>query len=457
LLSGLPPTAAEQLFLERLNDARANPSAYGAAIGVDLSTVASAAPLAFDTRLVAAAHGHAVDMNARGYFGHTTPEGVDPAARLTQAGYIWQSWSESLADGQDISDPESALARFIVDQGVSDLNHRKHLLGMEPFFQPQKQVGIGVVEFGTGPFVNYYDIDTATTQDTRPILTGVVFQDVNGSGHYDVGEGVGNATITVSGAGSTTTFGSGGWSLAVVPGTYTITASGGGLAAAMTRTVTVGTANVRVNFAPQDDAFIAKLYRDDLGRAPAAAETASWVNVLQSYNGPQNVVAGIGNSWEARTHEVNGWYSSFLGRSPVRGEEQTWVQLLVAGHAESEIIAGMVSSPEFAHHAALAHPTLDANRAVVASLYQGLLGRTASAAEMDLWTSDAWAASGTFGVAGQILASPEAYAHTIVSTYATLLHRSPAIPEVSAWAASTFSPSDLRFTFELTPEFFQHG
>ena len=33
LLSGFQPTAAEQLMLEQLNDIRANPSAYGAAIG----------------------------------------------------------------------------------------------------------------------------------------------------------------------------------------------------------------------------------------------------------------------------------------------------------------------------------------------------------------------------------------------------------------------------------------
>src|SRR5262245_53802771 len=32
-VAGFQPTAVEQLFLERLNDARANPAAFGAAIG----------------------------------------------------------------------------------------------------------------------------------------------------------------------------------------------------------------------------------------------------------------------------------------------------------------------------------------------------------------------------------------------------------------------------------------
>src|SRR6184192_1973169 len=74
LLSGFQPTPAEQLFLERLNDARGNPAAYGAAIGLDLSGVAPAPPLAFDARLVEAARRHSQDMGARDYFAHNTPE-----------------------------------------------------------------------------------------------------------------------------------------------------------------------------------------------------------------------------------------------------------------------------------------------------------------------------------------------------------------------------------------------
>src|SRR5947207_6258372 len=67
LLSGTAPTAAEQLFLEQLNDIRANPAAYGASIGVDLSAVAPAQPLVFDPLLIQAAQQHAQDMNDRAY------------------------------------------------------------------------------------------------------------------------------------------------------------------------------------------------------------------------------------------------------------------------------------------------------------------------------------------------------------------------------------------------------
>src|ERR1700736_5983126 len=85
-MSGVQPSAIEQLFLEQLNDARANPAAYGQQIGVDLSNVAPAQPLAFDPRLIASARGHAQDMNDRAYFGHNSSSGADPGQRITAQG-----------------------------------------------------------------------------------------------------------------------------------------------------------------------------------------------------------------------------------------------------------------------------------------------------------------------------------------------------------------------------------
>src|SRR5436309_4048200 len=89
LLSGFQPTAVEQLFLEQLNDARANPAAYGASIGLDLSAVAPSQPLAFNTDLVESARLHSQDMNNRAYFAHNTPEGIDPGQRMSAAGFAW--------------------------------------------------------------------------------------------------------------------------------------------------------------------------------------------------------------------------------------------------------------------------------------------------------------------------------------------------------------------------------
>src|SRR5207245_616545 len=97
LLSGVQPTAAEQLFLEQLNDARANPAAYGASIGLDLSNVAASQPLAFNPQLIEGARLHSLDMSNRAYFDHYTPEGTGPGQRMTAEGYPWVSYGESIA------------------------------------------------------------------------------------------------------------------------------------------------------------------------------------------------------------------------------------------------------------------------------------------------------------------------------------------------------------------------
>jgi hypothetical protein len=91
-------------------------------------------------------------------------------------------------------------------------------------------------------------IDLASTSDSNPFLTGVVFNDTAGNGEYEPGEGLSGVTIAVSGVGSTTTLDAGGYSIELAPGTYTVTASGGGLPAPIARTVIIGNDNVRLNF-----------------------------------------------------------------------------------------------------------------------------------------------------------------------------------------------------------------
>ncbi|HEV3202754.1 MAG TPA: CAP domain-containing protein, partial [Gemmataceae bacterium] len=240
LLTGYQPTDFEQVFLERLNDARANPAAYGATIGIDLSSVAPSQPLAFNPLLIRAARDHSQDMAVRNYFSHFTPEGADPGARIAAAGFSAVGWGESIAAGY--STPEGALRGLIIDAGVANLGHRRQLLAMDQSFQNQSQVGIGIATGGAYGF--YYTIDTAAGTDPRPFLTGVVLND--SSGFYNPGRGMANVSITVVGAGATTTFSSGGYSFQVNPGTYTVTASGGGLGTPLVQNVTVGGNNFRL-------------------------------------------------------------------------------------------------------------------------------------------------------------------------------------------------------------------
>ncbi|WP_225805371.1 sigma-70 family RNA polymerase sigma factor [Streptomyces sp. NK15101] len=72
-----------------------------------LRASAGCAPLRTDPRLVETARASARDMVARGYYGHSTPEGEFADARITAAGYDWSAWAENLARGA--ADPEAVV------------------------------------------------------------------------------------------------------------------------------------------------------------------------------------------------------------------------------------------------------------------------------------------------------------------------------------------------------------
>ena len=89
-------TDEEQLMIELINRARANPTAEAALHGIDLNeglaagTISTAAkqPLAPHQSLTDAAGDHADDMLARDYFSHTTlGTNEDPDDRAMAAGY----------------------------------------------------------------------------------------------------------------------------------------------------------------------------------------------------------------------------------------------------------------------------------------------------------------------------------------------------------------------------------
>jgi hypothetical protein len=85
---------------------------------------------------------------------------------------------------------------------------------------------------------------------TDLFLTGVAFDDKDGDRFYDPGEGLSGLTITARSSTGTTfttkTMTAGGYDLALKPGTYKVTFSGADIETS-TRTVSVGTKNVKVD------------------------------------------------------------------------------------------------------------------------------------------------------------------------------------------------------------------
>jgi uncharacterized protein YkwD len=79
-------------------------------------------------------------MAARNYFDHDTPEGVDVATRVTNAGYKWSSVGENIAMGQKD-------AASVMDSWMKSPGHRANILNCG-----YKHIGIGLAYRGKSPY-----------------------------------------------------------------------------------------------------------------------------------------------------------------------------------------------------------------------------------------------------------------------------------------------------------------
>ena len=268
------PSNEEQYLLQLINAARANPAAEGAMLagiseteitryysyyGVDLNQLvsqfsgyAAKPPLAFNPDLNAAARVQSLDQATNGYQGHYSVNGNGPIQRVDAAGYQWSGLGENVF--AYVSDPFFGHVGLNVDWGVPALDHRANIMNLTPGIPTFKEIGISYVSTSVpnfGPYVMTEDFG-APADNTESFLVGVVYDDSNNNGAYDMGEGLGGVTITTdTGAYYTTTSASGGYVLPLPTGsgTLTITASGGGLGAPRVTKITYGdSTNVEVDF-----------------------------------------------------------------------------------------------------------------------------------------------------------------------------------------------------------------
>jgi hypothetical protein len=210
-----------------------------------------------------------------------------------------------------------------------------------------REVGIGMVDApagkATGPLLVTQDFGGRSNQG-NPFVLGVAYADANRNGFYDVGEGLGGATVTLrSGTRTftTTTSAAGGYQLQVPNGTYTLTVSGAGLTNPP-QTVTVNGANVHINFvraAPPPAPTVTGPGSTTSSTTPTLTWTASqgavryelWVNDLTT--GASQVIHLTNltaTSFRAATalargHRYAAWVRAFDGL----GQASDWSQPLV--------------------------------------------------------------------------------------------------------------------------------
>ena len=270
---GLHPDGHEQQMVWLMNRARRHPRAEGIWLAHlrqynvqsamnyfqvlrdllmdEFAALSPTRPAAFDRRLYLAAKNHSDYLVSIDGQNHN-----DQFNRVSDAGCHLSSARGSVFSYAD--DPVYGHAGFNVDWGGNDgtgmqtgRGHRQGLMGS------YANAGIAcVVELDPGTAVgelvttiNYCNAQTAYTDHFNRFIVGTVWDDLNDNAMYDPGEGRGGVQVLPdAGTYYAVTGDAGGYAIPVDAGTYTLTFSGGGLAQPVTRTVTVDTDSVLVEW-----------------------------------------------------------------------------------------------------------------------------------------------------------------------------------------------------------------
>jgi serralysin len=191
---------------------------------------------------------HTDEMFARRTLSHSGADGSTSRQRMVEAGYDFSGTSYSGENvamragsgrGLDQTNVDALHRQFMTSSG-----HRANILN-----DRYEEVGVGLA----GNTTNSWTTENfAGTSLRGPFLTGVAFDDRDGDRFYDPGEGLGAVAISIKSVATgaltqVSTWSAGGYQVRLAAGSYEVTFSGGGLAAPVTKGVTMGTRNLKLD------------------------------------------------------------------------------------------------------------------------------------------------------------------------------------------------------------------
>ncbi len=281
-------TAEEQLYVELINRARANPPEEGrwllsltdadvlrnlSFFNVELDQVLddpihgflklpSAPPLAPNALLNAGARVHVEDMFVNTFQAHHGSDGSRAGDRVKSQGYNWRRVGENV-----FSTVDSIIhghAGFQIDWGIgpggiqSPPGHRLTIHNTE-----YREIGVGVKigsrpnAFPGNPDPIYRDVGPqlvaqvmASPLNDMVFVTGVAFYDFNQNQFYDLGEGLGDVAVDIPGnAFHTVTVDSGGYAVPVNgDGSYEVQFSNNALPSQNSTVTVANQDNVKLDY-----------------------------------------------------------------------------------------------------------------------------------------------------------------------------------------------------------------
>lgn len=267
LLSAVYPTAYEQYMVEMYNWARMNPTAAATRYGTALNEGPSAQnitadpkqPLAINPYIVDAARDYAQLIIDVDQFDHYI-NGTNPGGRMAAAGYNFSGAYGSGENaglnsismfGSETAWIDTQFQYLYVDSTIPGRWHRINMMNPD-----WKEMGSGHATGQYTGFNVFVTVQNFAYTAGHSFLTGVAYNDSSNNNFFTPGEQLAGVTITAirdsdNAQFSTTTWASGGYSLALAPGTYTIWGSGGSLGGYVKYDdVTIGSQNLKRDFRP---------------------------------------------------------------------------------------------------------------------------------------------------------------------------------------------------------------
>lgn len=162
--------------------------------------------------------------------------------------------------------------------------------------------------------------------------------------------------------------------------------------------------------------YVNGLYQSILGRTGDAAGLKYWNDLLNGGAAKDTLFTGFWVSVEHRTLQVRSYYEQYLNREADQAGLSFWVAKFAQGATESDVITAFMNSNEYKN----IHGGTPAG--VIGAIYNNLLGRDATASEIQIWTNT-FLKDGSGAVAKNVINSVEYQLDLAKEDYIAFLNR----------------------------------
>ncbi len=209
-----------------------------------------------------------------------------------------------------------------------------------------------------------------------------------------------------------------------------------------------------IRAATENDAYVAAVFNDLLGRDPSPFELDRWVTRLERGTSTRlQFTTALTNTDEWRGLVVDRFYDQILDRPPTAGERATQIDRLDAGLAEKTLVGRLAGSGEFFTAAG------GTNDGFVDLLFDRLLGRDPSAAEVDALVARIDGGTSRRTVATSVYQRLESRNLRVEALYDQYLHHPPSAARRAHFAEKLKTQSDTWVTTRLvsSQEYFDNA